>query len=61
MRGPVPARTPRQIYRWRQGDRIDELGTRFTDKPQNWWQIIDRNPDIIDPLSIAHGQAVVIK
>lgn len=43
------------IYEWVDGDRLDLLATRFLGNPSFWWQLLDLNPEILDPLTIAPG------
>jgi len=42
-------------YEWVDGDRLDTLANKFLGNPQLWWKIMDLNPEIIDPTSIAPG------
>lgn len=61
MRTVPPPRTPSMVYRWVDGDRPDTLGKRFADKPINWWQVMDLNPETIDPLALRPGMGVVVR
>jgi hypothetical protein len=42
-------------YRWQDGDRIDELASRFLTYPENWWAIAEVNPEIKDFTSVPVG------
>ena len=48
------------IYEWVEGDRLDILANRFLGEPQFWWQILDINPEINDPLTILPGTQIRI-
>jgi hypothetical protein len=43
------------FYNWVDGDRIDILAKHFLGKADLWWQIMDLNPDILNPFDIAPG------
>lgn len=43
------------IYEWVETDRLDNIATRFLGDASQWWVIMDINPEIIDPQSIAPG------
>lgn len=43
------------FYNWVEGDRIDLLADTFLANPSLWWQIMDLNPQILDPFDIAPG------
>ena len=61
MRPLLPAGRPYVTYRWRDGDRVDLLGERFSTSSTEWWRILDINPELIDPLSAVPGQTVVVR
>lgn len=42
-------------YVWVQGDRIDTVSDQLLGNPSFWWQIMDANPEIINPHNIAVG------
>lgn len=48
------------IYEWVETDRIDDLALQFLGKSELWWQIMDVNPEILDPSNIAPGTHVRI-
>lgn len=48
------------IYEWVETDRIDDLALQFLGKSDFWWQIMDINPEILDPFDIAPGTKVRI-
>lgn len=43
------------VYEWVDTDRLDIIATRFLGNPELWWQILDINPEILDPMNIAPG------
>ena len=43
------------IYEWVENDRLDNLATRYLGDPGLWWEILDINPEIINPSEIAPG------
>ena len=47
-------------YVWVEGDRIDNLAYRITANPDNWWKIMDYNPEILDAQNIAPGTTLRI-
>lgn len=47
-------------YEWVETDRVDELARQFLGKPEFWWQIMDVNPEILDPFDIAPGTQIRI-
>jgi hypothetical protein len=48
------------IYEWVDGDRLDNLSNKFLNTPELWWKILDVNPEINDPTSIAPGTKIRI-
>lgn len=42
-------------YTWTSEDRIDTLANNVLGSPGFWWIIMDANPEIINPFSIAPG------
>lgn len=42
-------------YDWVETDRLDDLALQFLGSTDLWWQILDLNPEILDPFSIAPG------
>jgi hypothetical protein len=46
---------PYFIYSWIENDRLDNLANRFLGNPASWWQILDMNPEILDPFAIEPG------
>ena len=46
------------IYVWQDGDRLDLVANRFYNRPEVWWQIMDYNPEIVDPTSIQPGTEI---
>lgn len=49
---------PFYYYVWVDGDRIDNLAYRLTGSPDEWWSIMDYNPEILDPHNIAPGTTI---
>lgn len=43
------------IYEWVETDRIDDIALQFLGKADLWWQIMDLNPEILDPFNITPG------
>lgn len=48
------------IYEWVETDRLDNLATRYFGDPALWWEILDINPEIINPITIAPGTQIRI-
>ena len=48
------------LYNWVENDRLDILANRFLGNPALWWEIMDLNPEILDPLSIPPGTQIRI-
>ena len=47
-------------YDWVETDRLDDLALKFVGSSDLWWQIMDLNPQILDPFSIAPGTQIRI-
>jgi nucleoid-associated protein YgaU len=47
-------------YTWTEGDSLDYLAAAFLGNPKLWWQIMDINPTISDPLTIEPGTVIRI-
>lgn len=47
-------------YTWLERDRMDSVSDKFLGSPDLWWQIMDLNPEILDPFSIDPGTVVRI-
>jgi len=45
---------------WKDSDRIDRIALEYLGNGDRWWDIMDINPDIIDPLRIAPGTVLRI-
>ena len=56
--GSVPIRY--SDYTWVDGDRIDYLASVYLYDAKLWWKIMDINPEINDPFSIAPGTIIRI-
>ena len=42
-------------YQWVDGDRIDTVALQYFGDPTQWWRIMDDNPTVLDPTTIAPG------
>jgi hypothetical protein len=42
-------------HEWSETDRLDILARKYLGSPSLWWQIMDLNPEIIDPFNIPYG------
>jgi len=42
-------------YNWVETDRLDNLATKYLGNPSMWWEIMDINPEILNPFSITPG------
>jgi hypothetical protein len=47
-------------YVWVEGDRIDLVSANLYGSEENWWNIMDINPEISDPLNILPGTTIRI-
>lgn len=47
-------------YEWQETDRLETLALRYLGRPSHWWQIMDVNPEIINPLLIEPGTQIRI-
>jgi hypothetical protein len=47
-------------YIWRDGDRIDTLALNTLGDESLWWEIMDINPDILNPVHIEPGTIVKV-
>lgn len=45
-------------YYWKENDRIDLLASSLLGSPDRWWEIMDLNPEIVDPLNIPLGTRI---
>ena len=43
------------IYVWNEMDRLDALANKYLGDSQLWWQILDINPEVINPFNITPG------
>lgn len=43
------------IYTWVDGDSLGEVAKRYNLGPKYWWEIMDINPEILDPFNIIPG------
>jgi hypothetical protein len=47
-------------YTWTVDDRPDLIAFKFLGSPSLWWRIMDINPEVINPHSIAPGTVIRI-
>lgn len=47
-------------YTWVYGDALPTLADRYCGGAKYWWEIMDINPEITDPLSITPGTVIRI-
>lgn len=40
---------------WTDSSRLDVVGSHLYDDPEQWWRVMDLNPEILDPLSLVAG------
>lgn len=48
------------VYVWKEDDRIDMVANRFYGNTSLWWQILDFNPEILNPWQIPVGTPIRI-
>jgi nucleoid-associated protein YgaU len=56
----VPQSVKYYVYTVKIGDRIDVLASVIYGKPELWHKIMDVNPEVLDPFSIAPGTVLRI-
>jgi hypothetical protein len=49
-----------KYWYWREEDRLDSVSKRFYDSPNEWWRILDANPELDNPHNIPPGTKVWI-
>lgn len=47
-------------YTWTSADRIDLIALKFLGDAELWWQIMDLNPELTNPMAILPGSLVRI-
>lgn len=47
-------------YVWRERDRIEYIAAQLLRDSNQWWRIMDFNPEIIDPINIRAGSVLRI-
>jgi hypothetical protein len=45
-------------HTWEDGDSLGALAARYGDGSKYWWEIMEINPEIINPLNITPGTVV---
>jgi nucleoid-associated protein YgaU len=48
------------VYEWRLGDRLDSLAYRYYRNSDEWWRIMDFNPEISNPHILEPGTKIRI-
>lgn len=43
------------MYTVTENDRIEDLAVRYLGNPELWWEIMDINPEVLNPLEIPAG------
>lgn len=56
----VPHSVNYYVYTMKIGDRVDVLASVIYGKPELWYKIMDVNPEILEPFSIAPGTVIRI-
>lgn len=46
---------PFYYYEVTENDRIENIATKTLGKPHLWWQIMDINPDVLNPFELKPG------
>jgi hypothetical protein len=52
--------TTTTVTHWEYGVRLDIVGSAVYNDPEKWWQIMDQNPDVLDPMSFEPGASLRI-
>lgn len=47
-------------YTWRERDRIENIAAKLLGDSNQWWKIMDYNPEIIDAINIRVGSTIRI-
>lgn len=55
LRGRVATTPSNEVTRWDYGARIDIYGSALFNDPEQWWRVMDANPEILDPASMQPG------
>lgn len=50
----------RNTATWNSSFRVDQVATELVKDPERWWEIIDLNPDILNPWNIPPATQVVV-
>ena len=48
------------VYQWQINDRIDKVAYRYFGNADEWWRILDFNPELPNPTSIEPGTMIRI-
>lgn len=55
-----PIYVPFIYYTVVEGDRLDNLASRFFNNPEYWWHLADANPEIFYPEDLTPGTVIRI-
>lgn len=53
-------RSPRMQIRWNDSYRLDKVAKRTIGSELRWWEIMDANADILNPLAVEPGMVIDI-
>lgn len=49
-----------RYHLWAETDRIDRVTQEYLFDADRWWEVMDANPEILNPFDIAPGQVIRI-
>ena len=52
--------TGNRYHVWRSSDRPDQVSEKFLGNGDQWWRIMDLNPEVLDPFNIEPGTLLTI-
>lgn len=58
FRAPTDSAPSRYALRFRSGERWDFIAMKTLGDSSLWWQVMDSNPEIIDPFSVTPGTRI---
>jgi phage tail protein X len=47
-------------YRWRAGDRVDDVASRYYGSESSWWMYAEANMQILDWTQVPPGQQIMV-
>lgn len=59
-RRPEPLQLRVSDYRWRAGERVDEVATRYYDSETAWWMYAEPNRNILDWTQVPAGRQIMV-